>query len=149
MDERLEKILADIVSIISTSSSLDEEFVELVLKRLEFTFGYILKESDSFGIAFAIQKTEEHIKNTCNVNSVPQGLKMKAVDMVCGEFLDSKNKTGQLDISTLDLNGGIKSIKEGDVQVNFDDMSDGMKFEKLLEGLIQEGDLLCYRKIRW
>ena len=150
MNETMQKILADIPNILTTSS-LSEPFYEAVLNRLD-SFGYELKEADTWGLCFAMQKVENHIKNFCNVSSVPDGLFNVAVDMACGEFLFTKKQTGQLEISTLDLTGAIKQISEGDTTVSFvDGASDEEKFNQMLSYLMTkgEGDFICFRKIRW
>ena len=146
-----EKILADILTQMKNNSSLSESFFEMVLKRLE-SLGYTLMESDSWAISFAIQKIENHINNSCNTTSIPDGLVHTAVDMVCGEFLLAKKQTGQLELGNLDLDGAITSIKEGDTQINFSDgTSDEDKFQFMLNYLMHfgDGDLVCYRKIKW
>ena len=145
-----DKILADTKAIM-TNTSLSESFYEAVLKRL-VSFGCTLREDDAWVICFAMQKVENHIKNYCNITSVPDGLFNVAVDVVCGEFLFTKKQTGQLDIGDLDLDDAITSIKEGDTQVNFGSgTSDDEKFSVLLNYLQHngDGDLICYRKIRW
>ena len=149
MDEMMKKVLANILAII-TNTSLSESFYEAVLKRL-VSFGYDLKEDDGFVICFAMQKVENHIKNSCNTTSVPDGLFNVAVDMVCGEFLFTKKQTGQLEIADLDFDGAFTSIKEGDTQVNFGGSSDEEKFDQMVNYLLHhgEGDFVCYRKIRW
>lgn len=133
------------------TSSLDESFIEAVLKRLD-SFGYEIKESDAWMIGFAMQKVENHIKNFCNTDSIPDGLFNATVDRVCGEFLFTKKQTGQLNIGELDLDGAVTSIKEGDTQINFDaGSSDESRFNQLVNYLMNqgEGDLICFRKIRW
>lgn len=145
-----DKILADIKAIM-TNTSLSESFYEAVLNRL-VSFGYTLKEDDAWVICFAMQKVENHIKNYCNITSVPDSLFNVAVDMLCGEFLFTKKQTGKLELLDLDLDGAITSIKEGDTQVNFGSgTSDDEKFSVLLNYLMHngDGDLICYRKIRW
>ena len=133
------------------TSSLDESFIEAVLKRLD-SFGYEIKESDAWMIGFAMQKVENTIKNECNISEIPDGLFHTAADMSCGEFLFAKKQTGQLEIGDLDLTGAISSIKEGDTQINFDaGSSDESRFNQLVNYLMNqgEGDLICFRKIRW
>ena len=150
MDGLIKNILADISNII-TNSSLSESFMESVLKRLN-SFGYIPKADDGWGICFASQKVENHIKNSCNTTSVPDGLLNVAVDMVCGEFLFTKKQTGKLKLNDLDLDGAITSIHEGDVTVQFaSGSSDEDKFDLLVNYLLHngEGDFVCYRKLRW
>lgn len=145
----MKKILANILTVM-TKTSLSESFYEAVLKRL-VSFGYTLKEDDSWLICFAMQKVENHIKNSCNTTDVPDGLFNVAVDMVCGEFLFTKKQTGQLEIADLDFDGAFTSIKEGDTQVNFGGSSDEEKFDQMVNYLLHhgEGDFVCYRKIRW
>lgn len=146
----INKILADIPNIL-TGTSLTEPFYEAVLNRL-VSFGYELKETDTWSICFAIGKVENHIKNSCNITSVPDGLFHVAVDMVCGEFLFAQKQTGQLSIGDLDLTGAIKQISEGDTTVTFGDgMSDEDRFNVMLNYLMTkgEGDFVCYRKLRW
>ena len=132
--------------ITALDTSLDESFIEAVLKRLD-SFGYEIKESDAWMIGFAMQKVENTIKNECNISEIPDGLFHTAVDMSCGEFLFAKKQTGQLEIGDLDL-----SIKEGDTQVNFNgDESDSDKVDSMLNYLLNngKGELVCYRKISW
>lgn len=141
------KILANI----PTNESLSESFFEAVLKRLE-SFGYELTNEDSWMIQFASEKVANNIMNRCNVSSIPDGLFHIAVDMTCGEFLLAMKQTGRLNLSDLDLNGAITSIKEGDVQVNFaNGQSDEEKLNSFLNHLLhgKDGELVCYRKLKW
>lgn len=135
-----------------SSSSLSETFIEMVLRRL-VSFGYNLNGgADECVLAFAMQKVENRIKNSCNVSSIPDGLFNVAVDKVCGEFLFAKKQTGQLEITGLDLDGAIASISEGDTSVTFNkSATDEEKFNQLLNVLINlgEGELVCYRKLKW
>lgn len=150
MDELIQKILASILPIVK-NTSLSESFCLAVLKRL-VSFGYYPKEEDIWAVCFAIQKVDNHIKSSCNVTSIPDGLFNVAVDMVCGEFLFAKKQTGTLELDDLDLNGAVTSIKEGDIQVNFGNgSSDAEKFDAFLNHLMHhgEGEFVCYRKLSW
>ena len=150
MDELIQKILANILTIMP-KTSLSESFIEAVLNRL-VSFGYKLKEDDSWVICFGTQKVENHIKNSCNTTDIPDGLFHVAVDMVCGEFLFSKKQTGKLELTDLDLDGAITQIKEGDVTVQFaNGSSDEDKFNSFMNYLLHngEGDFVCYRKLKW
>lgn len=150
MDEMMEKILAFIKSNL-TITSLDEPFYIAVLKRL-VSFGYALKDDDAWVISFCIQKVENHIKNSCNILSVPSGLFNVAVDMVCGEFLLALKQTGKLELNDLDLSGVIAQLKEGDTTVQF---ANGSSEEEKLTGFVNylltrgEDDFVCYRKLKW
>ena len=149
MDELIQKILANI-SKINTSSQ--KELIEMVLRRL-ISFNYQLKEDDSWLLAFAIQKVEHHIKDYCNITTLPVGLFNVTTDKVCGEFLQSKFATGQLEIAELDFGEAVKSVQEGDTTVQFASgaNSDTDKIQLLINGLINgnEGDLVCYRRLKW
>lgn len=150
MDEMIKKVLASILTILE-NTSLSEPFCEAVLNRL-VSFGYALKEDDSWVIGFVMQKVEAHIKNACNTTSIPDGLFFEAVDNVCGEFMFTKKQIGQLTIADLDFNGAIKQISEGDTTISFaDGVSDEEKFNQLLNYLMTrgEGDFVCFRKLKW
>lgn len=146
----MEQLLANILTIM-TNTSLTEQFYKAVLNRL-VSFGYEPKEEDGWVICFAMQKIENHIKNTCNTPTIPDGLFNVAVDMVCGEFLFDKKQTGKLELTDLDLNGAITQIHEGDVTVHFaSGMSDEERFNSLINYLLHGGDgeLICYRRMVW
>ena len=150
MDEMIQKVLANILTIIK-NTSLSENFCEAVLKRL-VSFGYYLEENDGWAISFAMQKIENNIKNSCNTTKIPDGLFHVAVDMVCGEFLFTKKQTGTLELDNIDFDGAIKQISEGDTTVSFaDGVSDEDKFNQFLNYLMhhKEGDFVCYRKLKW
>lgn len=143
-------VFADIQAIM-TNSSLPESFFESVLERL-MSFGYTLKETDGVELGFAIQKAENHVKNSCNTTSVPEGLFNVAIDTICGEFLFAKKLTGRLELNDLDLTGVVTSIKEGDTSVNFGSgTSEDEKLTLFLNMLMHsmDGDLVCYRRLQW
>lgn len=128
-----------------------EKFIEAVIKRLS-DFGYSVTNDDKWLVSFCVQKVAEHITNACNTPLIPNGLFFTAVDRVCGEFLYSKNQTGTLEIENLDLGGIVTQIHEGDTTIQFaNGASDQEKFNLLVNSLISkgEGDLVCYRKIKW
>lgn len=135
----------------ANTSSLSASLIEAVSNRLS-SFGYQMTNDDDWMIQFAFEKVANHIKNSCNVTSIPDGLFHVAVDAACGEFLLAMKQTGRLNLSDLDLNGAITSIKEGDIQVNFaNGQSDEEKLNSFLNHLIHgsDGELICYRKLAW
>ena len=130
---------------------IESSLTEPVLKRLD-SFGYEPTENDAFVIGFSVQKVENSIKNDCNVSEIPEGLMNIAVDMVCGEVLSTKYRTGQLELSSLDLDGAISSVTVGGATVSFDKgTSDVGKFDTLVSLLVNSGrgEFTCYRKIRF
>ena len=138
-------------SLLPELSPEDKTMLEMVAERLK-TFGYEVEDTDKLSLTFVISKVEQSINNECNTATVPTGLQYAAVDMVCGEFLQSKYSIGQLDLAGLDLERAISSLSEGDVSISFDDAtSDEKKLQSLIEVLKAAGkdELLCYRKLRW
>lgn len=124
---------------------------ETVVDRLVF-LGYTPTDEDTWMIVFSMQKTVNHVLNQIGHSKIPEGLTEITVDMVCGEFLNVKFLSGQLDLTSLDLDGMIQSVSQGDTSVSFSaEGSDEAKLKGLLSWLIhgKEGDLICCRKMRW
>lgn len=124
---------------------------EIVVDRL-VSLGYTPTDEDTLTIAFSMQKTVNHVLNQTGHLVIPEGLTEIVVDMICGEFLNAKFLSGQLDLTSLDLDGMIQSVSQGDTSVSFSaEGSDEAKLKGLLSWLIhgKEGDLICYRKMRW
>lgn len=153
-NEKLNSILNNITKIIN-DNLVEEPFIEMVLQRLN-SFGYTPTENDSWVIAFSIQKVFNHIKNSCNISTIPKELYEVAVDKVCGEFLFSKKQSGQLNAENgFDLETAIKQVQAGDTNVTFA-IGEGSetvetRLNKLIAYLIDagEGDLICYRQLKW
>jgi hypothetical protein len=152
LDERLQAVLTNIMTILGTSS-LDEQFIETVLKRLE-SLGYTIQDGDGWMIGFSVQKVENHIKNSCNTTLIPDGLKNTAVDIICGEFLFAMKQTGKLD-TVFNLEAAVKSVKAGDTDVTLAIGEGTQSPEQRLNALLSylmtkgEGEFVCYRKIKW
>lgn len=149
MNENLQAVVTSANKILNDTNL--NTMVEFVVERL-VSFGYEPTESDTWVIAYSTKGTVNHVLNEINHQTVPDGLFEVVVDMVCGEVLNSKFLSGQLDLTSLDLDGMIQSVREGDTQVNFSvDGSDEVKAQELFKWLIQGkgSDLLCYRRMRW
>lgn len=149
-------LIHDVQTVVDSANNILNDtnlnsMTENVVERL-VSFGYIPTEDDAWMIAYTIKGTVNHVLNEINHSTVPEGLMEIVVDMICGEVLNAKYLSGQLDLTTLDLGGMIQSVKEGDTQVNFStEGSDEAKLKGLLSWLIQGkgSDLLCYRRMRW
>jgi len=149
MNENLQTVVDSVNKILNDTNLTDA--VESVILRL-VSFGYTPTEEDAWMIAFTIKGTVNHVLNEINHKTVPEGLVEVVVDMVCGEVLNTKFLSGQLDMTNLDLDGMIQSVTEGDTTVSFStEGSDESKLKGLLSWLIQGkgSDLLCYRRMRW
>lgn len=119
--------------------------LEDVMKRLE-ALGFTVTSVDEWVLRFCIDKVESHIKNNCNVKTVPGGLHEVAVDLICGEFLFGKMSTGALNFER-----AVKRIKEGDTDVEY---AEGTSDAELIAMLINDLrnrriDFAAYRKIVW
>lgn len=120
-----------------------------IINRLE-QMGYTVTETDNIILKFICEKVENHIKNFCNVNEIPDGLKQVYVDMVCGEFLHEKSSLNLL--GDFNVDEAIASVTMGDVSVSYDkNASPATKLQALIDGLKNQkvGDLVCYRKLKW
>jgi hypothetical protein len=149
MNENLQTVVTSVNNILNDTNLI--VFTENVINRL-VSFGYDPTEDDTWMIAYTMKGTVNHVLNEINHMKVPAELNEVVVDMICGEVLNAKFLSGQLDMTSLDLDGMIQSVKEGDTQVNFSaEGSDEAKLKGLLNWLIQgKGcDLLCFRKMRW
>ena len=149
MSENVQAVMTSVNKILNDTNL--EAMVESVCERL-VSFGYIPTEEDAWMIAFTMQKTTNHILNQINHSTIPDGLFEVAVDMVCGEMLNAKFLSGQLELTSLDFGGIVQSVAEGDTTVSFSaDGSDESKARELFTWLMggKGCDLLCYRKMKW
>lgn len=130
-----------------------------IIQRLA-SFGYVVDTTegsmDLYVINFAINKVENHIKNSCNISTMPDGLHEVAVDMVCGNFLLEKKTLDADSLSYINLDAAIKSIKEGDTQVEYAVGQDSSttpeaRLNSFITYLIEHGekDFVKYRDFAW
>ena len=129
--------------------TITTEELQAITERLK-TIGYNASESDEMAIMFTGGTVKSHILNQINGDTIPYGLYHAFIDMVCGEFLSSKFNGNTL--PDFDIDSAIQSISMGDVSVSYNaNMSVSGKFKVLIDTLISggEGDLVCYRKLKW
>lgn len=121
---------------------------EKVKDRLK-SLGYEVTESDKYAIDFGIEKVEWAIKNHCNVEQVPEGLHHIVVDMACGEFLSVMKGCGKL--PNFDVEGAIKSVKEGDTQITYAVDDTANPLDLLIDYLMHYGksEFFKYRRLVW
>lgn len=149
MNENLQTVVDSVNNILNDTNLTD--VVDSTIHRL-VSFGYVPTEEDAWVIAYGTKGTVNHVLNETNHQTIPNGLFEVVVDMICGEMLNAKFLSGQLDLTALDLDGMIQSVNQGDTSVTFaTEGSDEAKLKGLLSWLIQGkgSDLLCYRKMRW
>ena len=149
MNENLQAVVASVNNLLKNTKY--STVVEPTVERL-VSLGYYPTEDDAWLIVYTINGTINHVKNETNQSEIPISLYEIVIDMICGEFLNAKFMSGQLQLENLDLDGMIQSVNLGDANVSFSaDSSDEAKLKELLSWLISgKGcDLLCYRKMRW
>lgn len=125
--------------------------IEEVIARLE-ALGYEIREGDEAALLFAANRTEEKIKNYCNVSEIPDGLHFKAVDMACGDFLNAKSSLGQLSGYAAADGRLIKTVSEGDTTVTYQDSTAAAELRSFIDGLCgaaADSELIKYRKLCW
>lgn len=149
-------------SIIQLNSDLEQSFkedtektfVKMIVQRL-LNFGLKLVESDNWIIMFCMNKAINHVKNSANISIIPNELYEIIVDRICGEFLFNKHKSNQLTLDNFDFDMAVKQLQEGDTTIQFaineGSETDEQKLTSLINYLITygEGDLICYRKLKW
>lgn len=128
--------------------------LEKVVERLR-ALGYMLRPGDEALLAFSVQKTENTVKNDCNVAEIPEGLINVAVDMAAGEFLTAKKTFAPDDLEGLNLEYAVKQIQTGDTNTVFATGEGSLTAEQRLDAflnyLLTNGreQFSCYRRIRW
>lgn len=112
-------------------------------------WGYEVVEGDTFALEFLIAKTENHIRDFCNIEEIPESLEQSEIDVICADFLGEKALTGGLDLAGITIES-IASITEGDASVSY---SGGSAFtlSKVCEEKRRkfEEDLMPFRAMRW
>lgn len=127
--------------------------VDVVKKRLQ-SFGYEVREDDTFSLAFCVDKVRNSIKNDVNCRDIPEGLEQIAVDMAVGEFLNAKKTFSPDDLRNFDLSFAVKQIQTGDTNTVFA-VEGGATPEQRLTAFIRylltygKAEFGSYRKIRW
>lgn len=126
-----------------------------IMEKLN-VLGYMFDEDkDGWAVAFLIDKVTNYIKNECNISKIPKELDFVAIDMVCGEFLQVKKASGQLEGFKIDLDAAIlRQVSEGDTNVQFSTdkiQSNEERLEAVIYHLLNHGkyQLLKFRKFTW
>lgn len=126
-----------------------------VTERLK-AFGYAPSETQRGNIEFEIELILNYVVNQCNFTSVadiPSILKNRIIDRICSEYLMKQKNAGNL--TNFDYSQAVKTIKEGDTQIQFGTENDGdtleSRFDKWVDYMQRGFDkwISVHRKIRW
>lgn len=118
--------------------------------------GFEVVEKDYKAIEFELNLILDYIVNYCNltdVNKIPELLDKRIIDRVCAEYLLKQKSAGNL--TGFNYEPVIKTIKEGDTQIQFGTENDGdtpeNRFDKLCTEMQRGFDkwISPHRKIRW
>lgn len=118
--------------------------------------GYETQSTDLSYVQFELDLILDYVVNYCNFTSVediPTILDKRIIDRVCSEFLYKKKNAGQLE--GFDYSAFIKTIKEGDTQIQFGSKSDSdtpeSRFDDLVNYLQRGFDkwISLHRRLRW
>ncbi|WP_322170310.1 MULTISPECIES: hypothetical protein [Eubacteriales] len=115
-------------------------------------FGVTGAEADPL-IDFVLDSVVERVKNETNLNTIPEGLKKLAVEMVLGQYLSLKKNLGQLE--GFDLEAAVKQIQEGDTNTVFAIGEGNTTPEQRLDTLInylingRNREFIRYRRVVW
>lgn len=98
-----------------------------------------------------IKKVAYHIKRVCNLETIPDELRLVAIDMICG-MLFKEQKAAHPDILyKINLDECVRQIQEGDTNIQFNSSSPEKRFDDMIDYLISFGEreIISYRRIRW
>lgn len=125
---------------------------EDVIARLG-QLGYTVTEEDYDQIDFELTLVLNYVMNYCNINTIPEILDPRIVDRVCGYFLFNKKNSGSL--TGFNYDAVIKSIKEGDTQIQYavgqgEDTPEN-RFDTFVKALERGFDkwITPHRRLRW
>ncbi len=143
-----EIFVENVVTLVS-DTDFDSSLIAQVIEQLR-SVGIELEDGEYSDVALAIQKVDIQIKNICNVQSLPYGLRNVAVDRVCGEVVYRRYLTKKLP-ENLDVESAIKQLSIGDTTVSYSSDEPDKRVLTLVGFLKSsgEGELLCYRKLTW
>lgn len=128
--------------------------LDVVKSRLQ-SFNYTATASDNVILTFEIEKVTNTIKNECNVSEIPDGLTNIAIDMVCGNFLNSQKTFSPDSLTMIDLTEAVKQIQAGDTNTVFatgdGSLTDEQRLDAFIDFLQNHGrdEFNSFRCIRW
>lgn len=114
------------------------------------------EDIEQAALEFDMNLILDYTVNYCNMTSrdeLPEILDLRIIDRICSEYLMKRKSAGLL--TNFDYSQAVKTIKEGDTQIQFTSEADGTtpedRFDKLVDYLYKGYDKwICkWRKIRW
>lgn len=118
--------------------------------------GFTVTEADKPAIEFEMRLILNYVINYCNFTSeadIPSILDYRIIDRICAEYLKKQKNSGNLE--GFDYEGFVKTIKEGDTQIQFGNSSDGETPESRFDDLVDDMErgfdkwISLHRKLKW
>lgn len=122
--------------------------MEKIKELIQLYTGVDIGDTFDAVLTYIYDAEKQHILNDCNLTEMPDGLQFVLNERVAGRFMESHKR---LLLSDEDLQVAT-SIKEGDTQVNFGNVTPESRFDAIVQRLIgtdRERDIACYRKFKW
>lgn len=123
-----------------------------IVRRLQH-LGYTATDADYDQVDFELQKFINYTLNYCNITEIPPIIEPRLIDRVCADFLYYKKNSGTL--TGFDYDTVIKSIREGDTQINYavgqgEDTPEN-RFDAFIRQLERGYDkwITPHRRLRW
>ena len=127
--------------------------LDTVKERLE-QLGYTATTEDEGLINYIISKTIVETKKKLNVLEIDVDINYALIDMVCGEFLQTKKGLNP-ESFFIDFTSTIKSITEGDTKIDFaigsGDLTNEQRLDILINTLLNAGNSIFnkFRCLSW
>ena len=129
--------------------------VEQVMSRLS-QLGYPVTEAERPVVEFEYDLILDYVVNYCNMfdrSEIPTILDKRIIDRICSEYLFKQQKAGLL--PNFNYDAFVKTIKEGDTQIQYGNSSDGETPESRFIDLCNKMERgfdkwICrYRRLVW
>lgn len=118
--------------------------------------GHTVDESQTATVEFELNLILDYTVNYCNfesVDEIPTVVEKRLIDRVCAEYLYKQQRAGLLE--DFNYEATVKTIKEGDTQLQFGTSNDGdtpeSRFVDLCNRLDRGYDkwLTHFRRVKW
>ena len=121
------------------------EALGLVVKEMT---GKDVPEGDFGLIRLLADDAKTHLMSVTNRSSVPVGLQYVWVNQTAGRYINMKLSTKAWAAQDLRVP---KTVKEGDTTVDFgdDDKDAKARVGAMLDYLMKDRDIACYRRLKW
>lgn len=121
------------------------EALGLVVKEMT---GKDVPESDFGLIRLLADDVKVHLMSATNRSSMPVGLQYVWINQTVGRYINLKLSAKEWSAQDLRVP---KTVKEGDTTVDFgdDDADAKARVGAMLDYLMKDRDIACYRRLKW